>query len=129
MSKESYKDWYSNHKEYKMSYVKLYKQEHKDANRAWTNKGAHNLKIKLLEHYGSKCACCGEENIKFLTLDHINNDGAEHRRRVCGKNIGSSTNIYRWVINNNFPDGFQILCYNCNLGRAHNNGICPHKEI
>jgi hypothetical protein len=24
--------------------------------------------------------------------------------------------------------GFQVLCWNCNCGRAFNNGICPHVE-
>lgn len=23
---------------------------------------------------------------------------------------------------------FQLLCYNCNLGRYHNGGTCPHKD-
>jgi hypothetical protein len=30
---------------------------------------------------------------------------------------------------NNFPRGYRILCYNCNCGRALNNGICPHKDF
>ncbi len=29
---------------------------------------------------------------------------------------------------NNFPPGFRVLCYNCNCGRNHNKGICPHKK-
>ena len=44
----------------------------------------------------------------MLTLDHINNDGAEHRRRMVSKDI------VLYLIRNNFPEGFQILCYNCN---------------
>jgi hypothetical protein len=28
---------------------------------------------------------------------------------------------------NDFPPGFQLLCSNCNHGRARNGGICPHK--
>lgn len=36
--------------------------------------------------------------------------------------------LFRWIIENNFPEGFQVLCYNCNLGRAHCGGVCPHKS-
>ena len=25
------------------------------------------------------------------------------------------------------PDTIQILCFNCNCGRARNGGICPHE--
>jgi hypothetical protein len=62
----------------------------------------------------------------FLTVDHMNDDGAEHGRR-----LGSShrRNIYRWLVINGFPEGFQILCWNCNSGRQRNGGICPHREV
>ena len=79
----------------------------------------------LFDHYGRVCACCGEDNPIFLTLDHMNGDGAEHRRSIGGR---SGYNLHRHVVVNGFPSGFQILCYNCNCGRAKNNGVCPHKE-
>jgi hypothetical protein len=82
-------------------------------------------KIKVFEAYGGmKCACCGESNSKFLTIDHIDQNGAKHR-----KEIGKGTRLYVWLRSNNFPSGFQVLCYNCNCGRYHNKGICPHKEV
>lgn len=77
----------------------------------------------VLDHYGPRCACCGEENLLFLTVDHINNDGAEHRRKGTGK---VSLAFYRWIIKNDFPDDLRILCFNCNCGRQRNGGICPH---
>jgi hypothetical protein len=61
-------------------------------------------------------------NEKFLTVDHINNDGAAHRKKVV------SAKLYTWLEENRFPVGFQILCYNCNMGKARNGGICPHKD-
>lgn len=27
-----------------------------------------------------------------------------------------------------YPKDIQILCYNCNLGREKNGGICPHQQ-
>jgi hypothetical protein len=78
-------------------------------------------KKAVFAHYGQVCACCGESNPGFLTIDHINNDGAEHRRNHGG-------NLYLNLRARGFPEGFQTLCWNCNCGRAHNGGICPHKQ-
>lgn len=83
------------------------------------------LKYKVFKHYGNKCKCCGESNVLFFTIDHINNDG--HLFRKENKHTGSS--IYSWITKNNYPKYLQLLCYNCNLGKARNKGICPHKEI
>lgn len=77
----------------------------------------------LLAYGGAKCACCGEKEDKFLSIDHINNDGAQHRRRIGG----SGGRTWIWLRENNYPDGFQVLCMNCNMGKAKNGGICPHK--
>lgn len=49
--------------------------------------------------------------------------GARHLKSI--KNIGFG--IYDWLIKNNFPSGFQVLCCNCNYGKNSNHGICPHK--
>jgi hypothetical protein len=74
----------------------------------------------VLDHYGNACACCGEMTPEFLTVDHINDDGAEHRR-------AGVTRIYRWLVKNNYPDGFQLLCWNCNAAKQFSNG-CPHQR-
>jgi hypothetical protein len=74
----------------------------------------------VLDHYGSRCACCAESNPLFLTVDHMNNDGAKHRKEV------PASKLYPWLIANQFPDGFQLLCYNCNCGKQRNGGVCPH---
>ena len=68
------------------------------------------------------CACCNEPHLRFLTVDHINGGGNKQR-----KTIGQGR-LYQWLIKNNFPDGYQILCFNCNAGREYNGGICPHEE-
>lgn len=82
------------------------------------------LKMDVLNHYGnSKCACCGEDTALLLTIDHMNNDGNIHR-----KEVGRSHKLYRWLRDNNYPEGFQVLCFNCNIGKHLNGGVCPHKE-
>lgn len=92
------------------------------------------LKNKVYTAYGRKCSCCQESEILFLTLDHKNNDGSKHREELSKNKRGNyRRNIYRWAVENNFPDTLQILCWNCNLGKYHNirrNKIaeCPHKN-
>lgn len=80
---------------------------------------------EVFEAYGGICACCGEAEPTFLTIDHIDNDGAEHRRLL--KNSGGSA-FFAWLRQHNFPTGFQVLCRNCNWGKHANGGICPHKN-
>ena len=84
----------------------------------------HQAKQEVLDAYGNKCACCGETNWFFLTIDHVNNDGAEHR-----KTVKPGTQFYIWLKKNNFPPEFRILCWNCNCGRRMNGGICPHQNV
>ena len=35
--------------------------------------------------------------------------------------------LHKWIKDNNFPDGFQILCHNCNQAKGYY-GICPHEK-
>ncbi len=87
------------------------------------------LKQRMFDHYGRVCACCGEGNEKFLTLDHTDDSGAKHRRSISrdGTSRGGHT-LYRDLIRLGFPDYIQVLCWNCNSGRQYNGGICPHLE-
>ena len=92
--------------------------------RKYAKEFARKRRIICLRHYGGeipKCACCGESEIKFLCIDHVNNDGAKHRKEI------GSIGIYGWLKKNNFPNGFQVLCHNCNCAKGFY-GKCPHKE-
>lgn len=87
------------------------------------------LKELTLSKYGSVCGCCGEADSTFLSIDHINNDGAQHRRELESENVSSGESFYRWLRRQDWPKGYQTLCFNCNHGRFINGGICPHEEI
>lgn len=94
----------------------------------------HRLKQLVIAAYGGpRCACCGVHHEEFLTIDHVNNDGKEHRSLLSGGDPdgnlhGNTGRLFAWLRSHNYPEGFQILCYNCNFGRAKNGGICPHKN-
>jgi hypothetical protein len=80
------------------------------------------LRDEVFRAYGGYCcACCGETERRFLSIDHVNGGGQRHRKAIGG---GS---LYTWLRVNGFPPGFQVLCHNCNLGKTLNRGICPHQ--
>jgi hypothetical protein len=81
-------------------------------------------KLLVMSHYsGGKCACCGEDKLEFLAIDHIDNNGNEERNK-----LGISGNMfYRWLIKNDFPSGYQVLCHNCNQAKG-SFGVCPHQS-
>lgn len=74
-----------------------------------------------------ECNCCQETILEFLTLDHINNDGAIKRK--AGQRKGQT--LYTYLKSHDYPDKdkFQVLCFNCNSGRNINGGICPHQQL
>ena len=81
------------------------------------------LRRIVIEHYSNgkvRCACCGEEHIEFLTIDHVGGGGNKHRKEI-------NNELYGWLRRNGYPKGFQVLCTNCNccLGLR---GYCPHKS-
>ncbi len=104
------KEWREKNKEKIMEHNKIYSKKYRDKNREL-----------VFNHYGRQCACCEEKEMKFLSIDHIDGNGTKHRKKI-------HRNINTWLVKNNFPKGFQTLCFNCNWGRYKNNGICPHKD-
>lgn len=86
------------------------------------------LREEVFASYGGfRCACCGETERLFLTIDHVENDGAEMRKN--GTHSRGGTQFYQWLRKNKFPAGFQVLCMNCNSGKHRNGGTCPHKSL
>lgn len=103
-------------------YYKDYKQtdEYKAKARAYEKK----KRIEVLTHYGNgvmECSCCGENTFEFLGLDHINGGGNQHRKNI------KTTRVYDYLRRNKFPEGFQVLCHNCNMAKGFR-GRCPHVE-
>ncbi len=92
--------------------------------RKYQNERNLNLKLQVINHYGSRCSCCDESNIDLLVMDHVNGGGTKQVEE-----LGGHHNFYRWLVRNNFPPGYQVLCWNCNDGREVSGGICPHYRI
>lgn len=90
----------------------------------WQCKGKRErakLKLDMIEAFGGKCQCCGEDNPYFLSLDHKDNDGASYRDKY------NEQQIYRLARREGWPrEKYQLLCMNCNFAKGHFKE-CPHK--
>lgn len=76
---------------------------------------------KVIDKYGGHCECCGETELLFLTIDHIvRGSGAQERKEKTG------TAWYMALLDTPRRDDLRVLCYNCNMGREINGGVCPH---
>lgn len=142
-SKSAYYSWC---KECCKAENRHYKKEFKDKHgfghtTAWRNKDVANkkksnlwdrernkrMKLALVTAYGGVCTCCGEHRIEFLTLEHINHDGKEHRTRIGGAGHRGGHKLYRDVLQQGCPDNYTIFCMNCNFAEKDGNP-CPHKK-
>ncbi len=95
--------------------AEMRRRRHEDPERARAIQRRSDARVRqaVFDRYGWTCACCGAtEN---LTIDHINGDGKEHRA-ADGLGKGSHK-FYRWLVANNFPEGFQTLCGVCNRSK------------
>ena len=105
--------------------IKEYKRKNADRIRERERQYASSLKIETFSQYGTICQCCGESNMAFLVLDHINGNGNNERRRLFGTRHAGGKAMWRYLKKHGYPPGYQVLCHNCNWTKS--NGGCPHR--
>ena len=104
--------YYQTHKEELKRKVKAYQQLNKERISLYRAKWGQEVKIRVLTHYGNgKLACvkCGLDDIRALSIDHINGGGTRHREEIKKSGFG----LYRWLEQDGHPNGYQTLCMNC----------------
>jgi hypothetical protein len=70
--------------------------------------------------YGGQCVCCGEAELAFLVMDHVNGGGSRAR--------GTSTYTeWRRMLREYPSSEYQVLCANCNMAKERKEG-CPHQQ-
>ena len=94
------------------------------------NKIRIDVKTEVFSYYSKKisnsdipiCACCLYDDLRALTLDHI-----KGRMNVSPeeKQLGGVP-LWKFVKAKGLPDGYQILCFNCNTMKG-NKPQCPHQ--
>jgi len=100
------------------AYKRAWYREHRESKRQSQFVYKMKLKIEVLVHYSTRnypvCAQCGIRDIDVLTIDHIKGGGSEHKK-VLGS-LGSK--LYYWLRQNDYPLGYQVLCFNCNFKKS-----------
>lgn len=88
------------------------------------------LRVEMLMAFSGFCACCGESDLRLLTFDHKDGDGADHRRKMAGSQKANAHVMLVWIKKNmdEAKRMLQVLCWTCNNGSWRNNGICPHQQ-
>jgi hypothetical protein len=92
--------------------------------KTYSQKIRRSKREKVLVHYGGnppRCQCCGETTFEFLGIEHLNGGGTQHRAQI------GQGQIYVWLTTNGFPDGYGVLCHNCNFALGIY-GYCPHQN-
>jgi len=122
-------NWYVSDKK-KHSYIckkcnykrtKKWQQNNRDKRNQSDREWYHLLINEVIDAYGGKCACCGETRREYLTIDHISGGGRKQQKEM---KFSGPKGLYCWLKKNNYPEGFQVLCFNCNCGKG-NLSVCP----
>lgn len=72
------------------------------------------IKLAVMAGYGGYCRCCGESRLAFLTIDHVDGSGSQHRSYMMRTGSYSGESFYRSLLQLGLPPGFQVLCRHCN---------------
>src|SRR5262245_31256796 len=102
-----------------------YRARHPERDKENQRRSEQKARDECFAAYGCCCACCGEDEKKFLCVDHIDGGGRQHRLSV---RCMSSVRFYSWLRRHGYPASYRLLCYNCNCARAYH-GQCPHQLL
>ena len=114
--------YYQEHKERLKDQQRQYYWEHggKEQHRLNQHRLYTRIKDEVLEHYSNSssphCALCGVVDLDILCIDHINGGGNQHRRTLGY--MGRGVHFYKWLKKQSFPEGYRVLCFNCNQKEA-----------
>lgn len=69
-------------------------------------------RMMVIDHYTKgerKCQQCWFDKVECLAVDHIKNNWSKHRKQGYRQ-----YSLYKSIVDNNYPEEYQILCCNCN---------------
>jgi hypothetical protein len=110
-------EYYLKNREATIKRTTAYMHRNRDKARIWSTRVKNKVKTIVFSHYCDKgkitCQHCNKvEDLRILSIDHINGNGNKHRKEIGIGNKGGY-NFYRWLKRNGYPEGFQVLCFNC----------------
>lgn len=124
-SYEYRKQWQKNNRDkcrkYSRNFRKVHQESYRKVAREKERERRKKVRMDVLTHYSNgtpKCNHCNISDLRVLTIDHINSDGAKMRKEL---NLRSSTEHYDYIIKQKYPSGYQVLCMNCQFIKRHTN--------
>ena len=104
------REWRKNNKDRFNKSARKYYHKNPQRHHDIANKSRLRVRLDMVTEYGGKCSVCSISDIDVLDIDHIDNSGANDRK----KNL-YGYNLYRHLKKLGWPkDNFQLLCKNCN---------------
>ena len=106
---------------------KKYQQGRRPRDNALARARYQRLRIECLIAYSGdppRCACCDENHLEFLAIDHVAGNGNQERKEL---GIAAGKAWYRHLRESGFPPGYRVLCHNCNCAHGFY-GYCPHER-
>lgn len=108
-------------------YLRAYRRAHPDKRQRQRDRRAYMrayhqaLHLEALNAYGGPvCARC--DSTGRLQLDHVNGDGAQHRRSLTGSPRGRGAHVFYSALKRlGWPNDppLQVLCAPCNRRKQH----------
>lgn len=118
------REYYYRNREKRIVATQDWRKGNEDKVNANARRSRLKCRIACLEHYSNGkmcCACCGENRIEFLGIDHIKGGGNRERKEM------GHGNIYQRLKVRGYPEGHRVLCHNCNMSLGFY-GYCPHQK-
>lgn len=101
---------YLDNKQKLCRYTNQWYKNHPDKAAAYNKKHRKKLREEIINFYGNCCVYCGENRQEVLVVISKNTN----KKLSWGE-----CRLYAWIKRNNFPNEFQVVCYNCKFFRLH----------
>ena len=105
--------YYADHEKSKASAVKhsrAWRANNAEASRSVSRRNqirhAKEIRQAVLKLLGEHCQLCREDDLRVLHIDHVHGGGCQARKE------SSSLDIWKSILIQ--PDGYRVLCANCN---------------
>lgn len=84
-------------------------QKEREWKRSWYRKNRDKVLEQVRKYREVNKEKVALSHKHYQQIDHIQHNGSQDRKRN-----GHSATFYRYLIDNNYPAGYQVLCANCN---------------